>query len=113
LCTFTFVTFAWIFFRAASISDAFTVIGKVLTQSLPIGSVSSLGLSIPSLIVVTLSAITLFFVDWADRRYAISKKLSVSFVWRFTVYFVLIAAILIFGSYGARFDPMDFIYFKF
>ena len=113
LCTFALVTFAWIFFRASSIADAFTIIGKIFTQPFPIGGVSALGLSYPALIVLALSASALFAADWAENRYAISKKLCASFVPRFAVYFVLLVSILIFGSYGAGFDPMDFVYFKF
>ncbi|MBP8639849.1 MAG: MBOAT family protein [Oscillospiraceae bacterium] len=113
LCTFALVTFAWIFFRAASITDAFTIIEKIFTQSLPISGVSALGLSIPALIVVLFASITLFVADWADSRYQVFKNLSASVVTRFEVYFILIVVILIFGSYGAGFDPMDFVYFKF
>lgn len=113
LCTFALVTLAWIFFRAASISDAFTIIARIFTQPLPLGGVSALGLSIPALVVIMLSTIALFVADWAENRYSVSKKLCDSLVPRFVIYFVLIAAIMIFGSYGAGFDPMDFVYFKF
>lgn len=113
LCTFALVTFAWIFFRASSISDAFTIVGKIFTQPLPIGGISALGLSVPALIVIMFSAIALFVADWAENRYAISKKLCDCVVPRFAVYFILLVAIMIFGSYGAGFDLMDFVYFKF
>lgn len=34
-------------------------------------------------------------------------------VLRYTIYFVLLGAILLFGCYGEGFDPQDFMYFKF
>ena len=113
LCTFAFVTFAWIFFRAGSLTDALTVITKIFTHPLPIGGISALGLSVPALFIIFISAIVLFVVDWAENRYAFSKKLCNCIVPRFAVYFVLLAAVMIFGHYGAGFDPMDFVYFKF
>ena len=113
LCTFTLVTFAWIFFRASSLTDALTVVGRIFTQPLPIGGVSELGLSYPSLVVLMISVIALFTADWAEQRFELSNKLCNSIIPRFTVYFVLFVAILIFGNYGAGFNPMDFVYFKF
>lgn len=113
LCTFALVTLAWIFFRASSISDAFTIIGKIFSQPLPLGGISALGLSMPAFFVIMLSTIALFVADWAENRYAISQKLCASVAPRYAVYFVLMIAIMIFGSYGAGFDPMDFVYFKF
>lgn len=113
LCTFALVTFAWIFFRAGSLKDALTVIGKIFTQPTPLGGVSALGLSYPALAVLLVAAIALFVTEWAESHFLISKKLCNSVVPRIAVYFILLAAILLFGHYGAGFDPMDFVYFKF
>lgn len=44
------------------------------------------------------------FQDWFERR---------PLVLRFALYFLLIAAILIFGCYGTGYDARDFMYFKF
>ncbi len=42
--------------------------------------------------------------DWLERR---------SILFRFALYFLLIAMILIFGCYGSGYDARDFMYFKF
>jgi len=113
LCTFGLVTFAWIFFRAATLGDALTVVGRIFTLSAAPGGISAFGLSVPTLAVLFISVLALFTADWANSRYSIAKKLCASLTPRFAVYFVLIAAIMIFGNYGAGFNPMDFVYFKF
>ena len=42
--------------------------------------------------------------EWLDER---------PIALRFTIYFVLLAVLLLFGCYGPGYDAQDFMYFKF
>jgi len=112
-CTFALVTLAWVFFRADSLSAAIGILSGIFAAPWTLGSLTALGLSVPALFVLLLSVLTLFTADWANDRYKLSDKLCAAVTPRFVVYLVLFAAILLFGNYGAGFDPMDFVYFKF
>lgn len=112
-CTFALVTVAWVFFRADTLSAALDILGGIFAAPWALGGVAALGLSLPALAVLMLSVLALFAADWANDRRGLSERLRVAVAPRFAVYFVLLAAILLFGNYGAGFDPMDFVYFKF
>ena len=113
VCIFALVTLAWVFFRADTLAAALGILGGIFAAPWTLGGLATLGLSVPALFVLLLSVIALFTADWADSRYRLSEKLCAAVVPRFAVYLVLFAAIMLFGNYGAGFDPMDFVYFKF
>lgn len=113
LMTFGFVTLAWIFFRADSISDAVLITKRIFTAFAPVGKISALGLSRASLAVLLVSAIVMLIAERVDERKPYFKKLISSVAPRYAVIFLLLSAVMLFGSYGAGFDPMDFVYFKF
>ena len=112
--TFLLVDFAWIFFRAANLKDAFNIIFRIFSdfriRSLFDGSLGVMGI-LPSGLLISCAAIAvLFCVDAlqskTDIRAGISKR-SAAFRW--TVYYLLMLSLLIFGEYGAN----QFIYFQF
>lgn len=113
LITFALVTLAWVFFKADSLSAALNILNGFFAAPWALGGVSALGLSTPMLAVVLLSVLLLFAAEWADERYGLSEILYASLAPRFALCFLLIVALAIFGNYGAGFDPMDFVYFKF
>ena len=102
--TFSLTTFAWIFFRADSVSDSFEYIRRMFSSSffeLP-----------PDLPYLTLLFIIAFVViEWTGRnnQYAIEK---VGLKWprplRLAFYYSLIALIFVFGG-----TAKEFIYFQF
>lgn len=106
--TFGLTAFSRIFFRAESISHAFSYIGTLFSRSLfaaPDFSEKKMGMA---LIGVTL---LFFFIEWAGREepYAIKRfglKWKRSLRWSF--YYILIAAIILFGG-----KQQQFIYFQF
>lgn len=111
--TFILVTFAWIFFRSNNLNDAIYVIinmfkidfNHILTQLLTIG------LDKFDYIIIIVSMIFVFTLEIINTKYNVIEyfnKLNV--VIRWTIYFVIIFSILIFGCYGPGFDNSQFIY---
>jgi len=108
LVTFNLVTFAWIFFRANSISDAFLIVQNLFNFSTP--TQIDLDLGREYLIVAVLSIMFLIFVDALQSRIRIRQFISIKPVWvRWAVYYLVIFAILALG----QFEAQDFIYFQF
>jgi D-alanyl-lipoteichoic acid acyltransferase DltB (MBOAT superfamily) len=115
LITFSLVSFAWIFFRANSVSDAFYVISHLFTgwESLGMGVFKNTLLlgplrfrltvgmaSIGILLLIHLLQGDDPFVSW------LSKK---PMGWRWSIYYSMILTILLFGHFGSK----EFIYFQF
>ena len=113
LFTFLLVTFTWIFFRADSLTEALFVIKSIACSAFVYAPISALGLPCAELFVLLVCTVALFVADHAQNKFNLAKRINDSYLPRGAVYFVLLAAILLFGHYGAGFDPMDFVYFKF
>ncbi|HPE16782.1 MAG TPA: MBOAT family O-acyltransferase [Oscillospiraceae bacterium] len=112
--TFALVSLAWIFFKAASASDALYILGAVLRPRFvrPLG-LTLLGLSRGKLLSALLGVLAVLAADAVSVRRDVSAALQKRVWLRYAAYFVLVVTILIFGSYGAGYNPQDFIYFKF
>jgi alginate O-acetyltransferase complex protein AlgI len=116
LITFFLVCFAWIFFRANTISDALIIISNLFAGWGSTFTVTGLE-NIPFWtdlkfeFVVSLIAIgILLFVQLMERRGKIIDRLSAQPVWfRWPAYYFILEAILLFGNLGSR----QFIYFQF
>lgn len=64
LTTFILVAFAWLFFRANSISDAFLLIGRLFTDTTSLGaSLAALELDFVKIALVAVSCLILFLMD--------------------------------------------------
>jgi D-alanyl-lipoteichoic acid acyltransferase DltB (MBOAT superfamily) len=104
LTTFSMVTFAWIFFRCESLSQALSYISQIFTPEL---------LSVPKVLPADTVALVVVFlaVEWIGRHqpYAISQM---GFRWprpvRLTLYYALCLIIIAGGG-----DQEAFIYFQF
>ncbi len=120
--TFLLVSFAWIFFRANSIADAFYIITHLHTnifvqlkeiinnqqqirqQLLYIGQPASV------FFVAIFSIIILEFIHFKQRNKSIRKLINKqSIIIRWVIYIAAISCILLFGVY----DNTKFIYFQF
>ncbi|PWA04848.1 MBOAT family O-acyltransferase [Flavobacterium psychrotolerans] len=108
LLTFILAVFAWIFFRSDSVSQAFDIIGRILSSSL---------LKVPQFRGITKALTTLllsaafFLIEWLGREndFAIQKfgfSWSSKFRWMF--YLILVAFIFYFAG-----KEQVFIYFNF
>lgn len=118
--TFGLTTFAWIFFRADTLEDAFLFIKRAITRPTPWllfnGGIYQLGLSRIEMNILFFSIVILFMVDWI--RYRKNQTLDVFLfeqnVWfEWLVMIVLLVMVFVFGKYGPTFDGQQFIYFQF
>ncbi len=117
--TFVLVCFGWIFFRANNMSDAVEIIRSIFTEWNPWvitdGTIVNIGLGMSQLFVLLIAATILFAVSCAHYRGKSLRPMILGsniFV-RWTVAFVMIFTILIFGIYGPGYDESQFIYFQF
>ncbi len=112
--TFILVNLAWILFRANSLSDATYIFKTIFTMdSLFPLALGTLGLSRKMLIVVAIAAVILYIVDIINCKKSVADFVNRTIWLRYLIYVVILLAILIFGYYGAGFDPQDFVYFQF
>jgi len=124
LLTFHLVVFAWIFFWAKSISDAFLVVGKLwtgfkglLTFSVDFQTIARLGWISPELklreIAVAVATIAVMeVIHFLQRDTSFPAYISARPAWmRWALYFAMVWVILIFGKYGT--NSQEFIYFQF
>ncbi len=118
--TFCFVTLAWIFFRAPSVSVACGYIARIFTHidpwNLTNGSLADIGIAGRELNILLISVAVLIVVDLLQKRKnrRFDSLLENQNLWfRPAVLLILAFAIIIFGAYGMSFDPQQFIYFQF
>lgn len=120
LSTFCLVAFAWIFFRADTITDALRFIKRMIVKPTPWllfnGGIYSLGLDRVEMNILVFSVVLLLLVDII--KYVKKKTLDVFLfeqnIWfEWLVVIVLIIMIFVFGKYGSTFDAQQFIYFQF
>lgn len=118
--TFILVVFAWIFFRADSIGDAFHYIRRIWMRPTPWvlfnGEIFTLGLDRPEMNILLVSICMLGLVDLVRYR----KKMTLDvFLMQQNLWFRggimigLVVLIFVCGKYGVGFDPQQFIYFQF
>ncbi len=114
VCTFILVNFAWILFRANSLSDAAYVFKSIFTidKIFPL-AFGTLGLSRKMLVVMGIAVIILYIVDFINSRKPVAEVINRTVFLRYLIYVIILLAIFIFGYYGAGFDPQDFVYFQF
>ena len=104
IITFILVCFAWIFFRANNVDDAFLIIKKIFEFSGPIYS------GTPSETIYCLLGIfILFIVEFREEFYRKSFLHNKNWQVRYFSYIFLIILILLIGV----FDGRQFIYFQF
>ena len=107
--TFTLTVFAWIFFRAESLTHAFQYVAAIFDTTL---------FSIPPLLsikmcIVLLLVILFFLMEWINREKEFALQQAEvpnkkSIVLRWSLYIALIACIICLGG-----TTQDFIYFQF
>ena len=114
LFTFAIVCFAWIFFRANSFTDAYTVISQsLLFEGISKASFFSLGLPEHEFKAAAVFIILLLVFESIHNKYGALKLFNKQFiVFRWVFYIVAVFVIIIFGIYGDA-TPKEFIYFQF
>ncbi len=113
LVTFLLVSFAWIFFRANTLSDAMLAINEMFINSSAL-SLGDLGLDSKDWGISVLAILVLFIVEYKNSKKDVFGLLAKKNIFiRWTVLYVLIFAAIIFGAYGISFEASQFIYFQF
>lgn len=108
--TFHLVAFAWIFFRAHSLKDAFVIIRKIFTFSGGVNERILFGLNLYEFIVAVLSILLLLIVQLFQRQHNLRGCFSAQPLWlRWALYYSVIFVLVIFGKFTAT----QFIYFQF
>ena len=119
LVTFIFFDFAWIFFRAQSMSSAAFIVKSVFHASNPWilfdGSLHELGLDSKNFNLMLICILILLFVDILKKKgIRIREVIAAQDYWcRLLVMVVSISFILMFGIWGSGYDSAGFIYFQF
>ena len=118
--TFAVVTFAWIFFRAKDLSDAFYIVMHLYTgidflithpsvQTLK-SVFSGLGMSGSDLLILLASVGILEVVQFYQGKGSVRLQLASKPIWfRWALYYGLVCSIILFGNFGNN----QFIYFQF
>lgn len=117
--TIILICFAWLFFRANSISSARLILKQMLAERNWIilfnQSLYELGVSRDYFNILLMALAVLFFVDY--QKYRGRDVLAIFFQqgwWlRCLVEVILLMTIILFGCYGSAYDVQQFIYFQF
>jgi alginate O-acetyltransferase complex protein AlgI len=119
LFTFIIVNFAWLFFRATSITQAVSILNRIYLGlnpwELSNGTLLTLGLDLPDMIVLASALLILFAMSLIQYRGIVwqVKLLEQGYAFRTLIYIVIVMIILIFGMYGPSFNASSFIYVDF
>lgn len=117
--TVALVTAGMMLFRAVSVSEWGGMTARIFTDfraaDLVNGTALTLGMDIHDFAVTAAGVAVMFIVSVmqergvAVRQYVAAKPLAL----RWTLYFALVLAVVIFGAYGIGYDAVDFIYGQF
>ncbi len=119
LITFLLIDVSWVFFRASTVGQAFSMLGSLFGTFNPWifvdGSLLNMGLSLAEWMVLLLSIGALVIVSaLKERGMALRDTLAKQEAWfRWLICLGAVFAVLIFGIYGPGFDAASFIYFQF
>ncbi|BHH84745.1 alginate O-acetyltransferase [Desulforhopalus sp. 52FAK] len=107
--TMSMVCFAWIFFRANTISDASTIIGKMFLITPNDPGISVIGA--PAFMRAIVLLIILLVVDMTERKFSVhTTAAELPLMVRWPIYLVLFWSVIIAGVFGVQ---QEFIYFQF
>lgn len=117
--TFILIDFAWLFFRADSIGDAFAMLQSICNVRnfavLTDGSLFTLGLNEYHFLFLFLCIVLLWITDYFKYRnvdlFTWTEKQNVAV--RYGIYFCLFCVVVLLGIYGVDYEASQFIYFQF
>jgi len=110
LVVFALVSFAWVFFRASSIREAYIIITNATNVHMSQISSAMLGNNSFELIAGIFFICLLLIIEWNMRGKQMRNYMSTRpWYFRWTLYLLLVLIILNFGVFGGN----NFIYFQF
>lgn len=115
---FVLVAFAWIFFRANTISDAIYIIKNIFAGWENVSDLqylyvtfNNMGLKLFEIVILSIAILFLIFTEVISFKYDIHKLLNKGpFIFRFVYYYILACFILMMGVFAGG---GQFIYFQF
>ena len=118
LVTFLLVNFAWVFFRASSLGEAFLIIKNSLVFTpwmLADGSLYKHGLDSADFFVAIVGLIIVVVTDLVNYNgFVIRERILKQGIWiRYIIVIAAIISILVFGIWGPGYDSAAFIYQQF
>lgn len=115
--TFILVDFAWIFFRANSISDIKILFNHMFVFNPWIftdGSLYNLGLNSKEFLASIIGILIILIINTLETKMDLIDSFShQNLVFRWFIYIITLLIILIFGVYGSGYSEQQFIYFQF
>ncbi len=104
--TFSLVSFAWIFFRANSLSEGFEIVGRIFLgsgagrDSSRLLTLSSTGFSPIDFLIATVAILFLLLIEWFLPIVKFGKRIRTAPIWqRWLIYYAVIFIILFFGVF--------------
>lgn len=113
--TFQWVSLAWVFFRAESVSSAFSILGKIAgIFSGSEGESHQVGLLQGEIVFSALLVLALLVVQILQSEATLWQKLSHRPKWqRWSAYYLFVLALFALSFLGMPSKPQQFIYFQF
>lgn len=116
--TFVLVAVAWIFFRADSVRQAFIMLKNMVCEWNPYvlfdESFYMLGLNGREFRMLFVAIIVMWFVNVLQTKMRIRENFAKqNVIFRWTIIFAALFAVIIFGVYGPGYDAAQFIYGNF
>lgn len=117
--TILLVNFAWIFFRADSLSQALTIIRKIFgdtdLRQLNLDYIYTLGMNEKNLFYLVIAMLVLLVVSICHYHdIHLRPLIEKQQLWlRWGIYYLIIFSILTFGVLGIAYETSPFIYFQF
>ncbi len=118
-CTFSLVSFAWVFFRGESIRQSIDILLNVFREYNPWvltnGSLFTHGLDAKEWNVLLVFLLFLIVTDVLKycKINLVELFMKQNLWFRWLVFYVGIMAVVLFGVYGPQYDAAQFIYFQF
>ena len=108
-----------LFFRATTVTAGFEMLGKMFNnftiKSFKNGTILNLGMDIKDFIIIALFTVIVFIISILhEKDISIREKVSKkNIVIRWTFYYLIIFAIIIFGAYGVNYEVVQPMYANF
>ena len=115
LRTFFLVCIGDLFFRAASVGDAFRMLRLAVSawnpQILWNGSLFTLGLEPIEFAIVVVSLLLLYAVSWMQQKGSVRERIATKALpVRWIIWYALLFYVILLGCYGPGYSASEFIY---
>ncbi len=117
--TLVLVNIGMLIFRAPETKTAFSMLRSIFTgfdpKALTNGTLLKLGMDLQDYFVIGAGGIVMLAVSLLQERgFSLRERIAEkNIAIRWCIYFAAIFAVIIFGAYGAGYNPVDFIYAQF